>query len=369
MATKKNTSINGKEYYRLRRTIDGKVKAFYGTSKHDAERKYREYLEQLAREKYAKEQKKDTDTFGEVAEIYIENILRVSQKYANGTKARYEHGYKAHVKDTDLDKMILSRIKPIDIQMFYNRLDVSKQTLGNLNKFMVGFCKWAVLNGYCDDFMGAVEIPQKPDNKRHEGIVVWEQDEIRQILTASEMGAEPLSVPVRQAFMVRVMIYTGARISEVLSLRYSDFENGMANIERQCYAGELKPPKYNSARQIPMHEELKRTLPIHKAWHQQEMKQNGYKTDFVFTTPTGKLYQPANVRKALRKFYEENGIPYKHPHAYRATFCTQLCRCGVPLEVASALLGHKSMEVTAKHYALVKTDTKEDAISKLTYEI
>ena len=43
MATKTNSEINGKKYYRLRRTIDGKQKSFYGSSKTDAERKLKEY--------------------------------------------------------------------------------------------------------------------------------------------------------------------------------------------------------------------------------------------------------------------------------------------------------------------------------------
>ena len=366
MATKKNTSINGKEYYRIRRTIDGKVRAFYGQSKHSAERKYKEYLEQLAREKNT--QSNESALFSERAEEYIENVLLVSQKYANSTKYRYEKSYRTHIEDSDLKGLCFSMIRPIDIQMFYNRLDVSSQTIKGINKFMSAFCKWGVLNNYCDDFMSAVEIPQKEDNKRHDDIVVWSSEEIRSILSATQMPVEPCSVPVRQAFMVRVMIYTGMRISEVLSLRYSDFEDGMVNVARQYYMGELKPPKYNSVRQIPMHEELKRTLPIHKKWHQQEMKKNGYKSEYVFTTSSGKLYDPANIRTALRRLYKAHDIPYKHPHAYRATFCTQLCRCGVPLEVASSLMGHKSVEVTAKHYALVKKDTKFDAIKKLTYD-
>ena len=367
MATKKNTKINGNEYYRIRRTIDGKVKAFYGKSKLEAERKYVKYLEQLAEEKEAEKNKRDIITLGEVATLYIENILRVSKRYASGTKFFYERSYNVLVKDTDLDKMPIAKVKPIDIQVFYNRLDVSMQTLANLNKFMVGFCKWAVLNEYCDDFMTAVEMPQKKVNKHHEGIMVWEPDEIRAIMQAVD-ACVTACVPFRHGFLIYVMIYTGARISEALSLKYTNFADGMVNIERQNYLGEIKAPKYGSARQVPMHDELKRMLPIHREWHLKEMKENGYQTDFVFTTPNGKLYHPSNVRKSLRKFYEKNGIEYKHPHAYRSTFCTQLCRCGVPLEVASALLGHKSLEVTAQHYALVKQDSKEDAISKLSYD-
>ena len=52
MATKTNTSINGRDYFRIRRTIDGVQKNFYGRSKTEAERKYREYLAEVERQKY-----------------------------------------------------------------------------------------------------------------------------------------------------------------------------------------------------------------------------------------------------------------------------------------------------------------------------
>ena len=168
-------------------------------------------------------------------------------------------------------------------------------------------------------------------------------------------------------FFVKFLLYTGARISEAIALKYSDFDNDTVTISRQYYMKEMKEPKYNSVRQIPLHDELRTALATHKEWHQKDMKKNHYKTEYVFTTSSGNLYDPVNVRRALKRFCNKYGIEYKHPHAFRATFCTQLCRCGVPLEVASSLMGHKSMEVTARHYALVRSDTKRDAIDKLTY--
>ena len=157
------------------------------------------------------------------------------------------------------------------------------------------------------------------------------------------------------------------RISEAMALKYSDIENDVINVERQYVFGEIKPPKYNSCRQIPMHPELKKAFEEHKAWHEAEMIKNGYDTDYVFTTSTGKLYDHSNLRTALKRFYAKNKIPYKHPHAYRATFCTNLCRNGAPLEVTSKLMGHKSLEVTAAYYAQVRQDSKVDAINLLKF--
>ena len=368
MATKTNTTINGRSYYRIRRTIDGKVKDFYGKSKTDAERKYREYLEQIAEEKYQRKIKAVDATLGEKAEEYIENSLKVSQRYAKGTINRYIGEYERHIKGTDLADTPLKDVRPSVIQEFYNSLECSQHSIKELNKFFSGFSKWLVRNNYCDDIISAVEIPKKEDTSRHEDIIVWEDEEIRQILTAMDAPVR-LQNRHRQVFLVHLLLYTGVRISEALGLKYSDIRDGIIHIDRQYYLGELKEPKWGSRRQIPMHSDLITAFEEHKEWHEYDMEKHHYKTDFVFTTSSGNLYHQASVRKALKRFYESNDIPYKHMHAYRATFCTNMCRCGVPLEVTSKLMGHKSLEVTAAHYALVRQDSMQDAIDKLHFNI
>jgi site-specific recombinase XerD len=368
MATKTNTKINGKDYFRIRRTIDGVQKSFYGKSKGDAERKYKEYLEQISREKYEEQTAHDNATFGERAEEFAVNVLSVSQKYAKGTISAYLSAYRLHIKDSDLSKMKLKDVRASDIQKFYNELDVSMHKIKEIHKFMSAFYKWLVLNNYSVNVLVAVEIPRKEDTTRHDDIIVWEDDEIRKILDALN-ALESRQNRHRQHFMLYMLLYTGMRISEVLGLKYSDIYDGIIHVDRQYYLEEIKPPKWNSRRQIPMHHVLIEELEAHRAWHEDEMKRNGYSTDFVFTTSTGELYYQASVRKALKRFYKKYDITYKHIHAYRATFCTNLCRCGVSLEVASKLMGHKSMEVTAAHYALVKTDSLQDAINAFDYKI
>lgn len=367
MATKTNTKINGSDYFRIRRTIDGVQKSFYGKSKGDAERKYKEYLEQIAREKYERRMADDNATFGERAEEFAVNVLSVSQKYAKGTISAYLSVYRLHVKDSCLSEMKMKDVRASDIQKFYNELDVSQHKIKSIHKFMSAFYKWLVLNNYSVNVLVGVEIPRKEDTTRHDEIIVWEDDEIKKMLDALD-ALESRQNRHRQHFMLYVLLYTGMRISEVLGLKYSDIYDGIIHVERQYYLDEIKPPKWNSKRQIPMHKVLKREYETHKAWHEEEMIRNKYHSDYVFTTSTGELYYQASVRKALKRFYKRYDIPYKHIHAYRATFCTNLCRCGVPLEVASKLMGHKSMEVTAAHYALVRTDTLQDAIDAFAYK-
>ncbi len=372
MATKKNTAIKrgDKEYnyYRITRTVghewkNGKKvpvkKQFVGTSKGNAEQKYKKYLEDQAAGKLAEELEIEAikaKTFGEYAEDYTYNILPHSS-YAHGTKRRYEQSYRCHVQGTWITDMPLSEVKARTIQSFYADLDISMQSLKAAHKWMAAFYKWIQLNEYGTNMLTAVSLPDKPDNKQNNDIIVWEPEEIQAILR--------LSVHHRLHFMMLVMYYAGLRISECCGLQYSDMKDGLLSVNRQYYQGVISGPKHNSYRKIPMHPELVKALEYHRAWHEREMKRRGYKTEYVFTSENGNLLEYGNVRRSLMRFYKRNEIPEKKPHAYRATFCTELCRAGVPLEVASKLMGHKSVEVTAKHYALVKKDVQIEAINKL----
>lgn len=372
MATKTNTTIRSKtgkeyKYSRITRTVeewkDGKFITrkiqFTGTSKSNAEKKFKDYQNEqyrLQHEYKEQIQAEKNKTFGELAEDYTYNIL-ANSSYAHGTKRRYEQSYRVHVKDSWLSSIPISEVKARTIQDFYTALNVSQQNLKSINKWMSAFYKWLVLNEYSGDVLSAVSLPDKFDNKKHDGIIVWEPEEIKAILT--------LSCSHRLRFMMFIMNYAGLRISECLGLKYGDLKNGFVSVDRQYYQGELSPPKYNSYRKIPIHPELQNAFEIHKDRFFAEAKQKGYETDFIFTSASGKLLEYGNARRSLERFYKRNGITPKNPHVYRATFCTELCRHGVPLEVASKLMGHKSVEVTAKHYALVKQDVQIEAINKL----
>lgn len=366
MATKTNTEINGRKYYRITRTIghkmqDGKKvpikKQFMGTSKGDAEKKYDNYLKEQARIKYEGEQSMDIATFNSRAKEYIDNVLKVSTKYSEGTKQLYAGTYNNHIKGSWLDDMRVKDIKAATIQKFYNEKAVSKSTLKRINKFMSALYKWMVLNEYASNVLVGVEMPEKEDTKKSDEIVVWDDAALHYLVSQN--------FDFRADFLIKLMSYSGMRIGECLGLKYEDIWDSTIHVTRQYNLGSIKPPKYNSKRDIPMHFDLLVAYARHKAKHEDEMRKCGYHSEYVFTTKNGTLYDVHDLRRAFERFYKKHDIEYKNFHVYRATFCTNLCKAGVPLEVASSLLGHKSLEVTAAHYALIHKETKKSAIDKL----
>lgn len=366
MATKTNTQINGQKYFRITKTIgheviDGETKPikkqFYGTSKTQAEKKYQEWL--LDQERLNDHTVDSSKPLGSVIEYYIDNVLLPSAKYAEATKERYVGSYNRFKAkgSTLILQMPIQNVMASDWQIAYNRYDTKQSSLNSLNSMLKGFYKWAVMNRYCTDVIAPVEMPKKEKAVRSDEVIVWTDEQLAQI--------DQITQGNRIRLMVFIGRYAGLRISEVLGLKYSDLTGDLIKVRRQDYRGEIKAPKYNSVREIPMHPRVKEELELHRQWHEAEMKQRGYKTDYVFTTNLGTHYDDSGIRKRFRNLFKDHDLPVYPFHTFRHTFCTNLCKAGVPIQVASKLMGHKSIEVTAQFYTLVGGDEKLNAIKLL----
>lgn len=348
MGVKTNTKIekNGKEYnyFRITRTIgyenDKPIKKqFVGSSKKEAEAKYKQFLE-------GKKEKSmySPRTLGELADYYVENILSVNSKYSLGTRNLYKGAYRSHVRPDSISEIPIREISGYEIQKFYNSLNINESAFKTLHKFMKGFVTWANINSYCDDLLKGVIIPQKKTSKNNE-IVVWTDEELERILTSEpKYKLHPL---------ILFATYTGMRISELIGLRWENINNNTIIVSEQIYRGVADTPKGNKTRVIPLHAKLK------------EYVTNNRSTGLVFTNINGMPLDYRVTTRSLERFYKRNNIPNKKFHTYRATFCTNLCRNGVPIQVASRIMGHSSIEVTAKYYTNINLDEMLEAISKI----
>lgn len=345
MAQQTNYEINGNKYYRIKRVVghkaDGKPihKYFYGINKKDALCKYDKWKEH----KDAKFVDADVP-LQELADYYVENILAVNSRYTQSTIDIYTHAYNKYVRST-FDPLV-SEISPMVIQKYYNSLNVSRSTMYAVHKFLRGLFKWLEQNNYCPDYTRSVIIPDRPANKKADSIIVWTEDEIQTMFENLDK--------CNLRFMVVLALYTGMRIGELQGLKYDDFRDDYVLIGRQHQNGSFVPTKGKESRVVPIHDVVRRELELHP-----------HTSDYVFVTSSGNIIDARNIRRSLKRFYDNIGIPCKKFHAFRATFCTELCKAGVPIQTASKLMGHKSVDVTAKYYASVSIDEKKTAIDHL----
>jgi len=383
MAKKTNCVINGKAYYRLTKTIGHKLndngkevpvrKPFYGESKADAERKYEEFL---AKQNAGLETR--TQYFGVLADSWIKEFFVNDGSLKDSTKARYIAAWNRSVRPLDLYHLAMNKVTAKTLQAAYNDLQACGTPISEIktiHKLMRKFYRYVDFEGLGRDITSSLTLPKEKVNGADENISVWSDEEIRKIFN----GFKKADNRFRHRLLIVLAYYTGCRKSELLALKYDDItkdgvritkqiaeiSDGMENNKMKTKLAVTDPKTKKSVRTIPVDPIVLEELQIHKKWHRAEQVKNGYRTEYIFTTDSGNFYDPKNLDRALERFYKKIGVEPKTMHTYRHTYASNLCRFGVPIQTASVLLGHDSIETTARFYVNVAEDSKRDAAMKL----
>ena len=369
MARKTNCVINGKEYYRIVRKVGmrpGKYgiwvddrKAFYGSCKKEAEEKYREYME------HNKNGQSADVCLGELIDDWVENVFKGCE-LADSTKALYLSAYNRVLRPSHIAGIKAADVTPMDLQKLYNTSDTSYGTKKALHNFLVRFYKYAELNGLCRNITTCLTVPGKPKNKDNfSGVTVWDDDSLKRLIKALKND--------RLRMLVVLAVNTGARFSELIALSYDDIHGNMLYINKQMSeiasmdGGEAIPhiiptKTANSNRIIPLSEPVLKEIERHREWQQKDMEENGYQTNYLFTTKNGTFYYKRNVRRSILRTCKRAGIDPQTFHSFRHTFGTNLSRTGVQIEDTSKLLGHADITTTSRYYVNVDAQKKLEAV-------
>lgn len=181
----------------------------------------------------------------------------------------------------------------------------------------------------------------------------------------------------RAGLWVLTLLYTGMRPGETAALMWSDVDFVRNEIHvhaaRESGTGAIKPPKTPAGiRDIPIHAEL---LPkLHSA--------QGEPFSPVFPTQSGNRQNGDSLRRLWQGFRRALDIHmgarvYRNkivesvvandltPYCLRHTFCTDLQRAGVPINVAKELMGHADIQTTANIYTHRDQNTLHGCMARL----
>ena len=165
---------------------------------------------------------------------------------------------------------------------------------------------------------------------------------------------------------------TGARYYELTHVRWADLDLAGLTITLR---GETT--KNSKTRVLPLRaavlEELLALRPIHERGLGRQL--TGH--DPVFRSPPGEAW-PRSSRNALRVLWrvlERAGIERKDSegrvidiHALRHSCATRLARAGVPITFTQKLLGHSTIELTARYYTHVEVNDLRVALERVGVE-
>lgn len=154
----------------------------------------------------------------------------------------------------------------------------------------------------------------------------------------------------RDYIITKLLVSTGARIGETLSLTDDDIDwkNGLLIFKNTKNKKEKVGYLTNK-----MSYELRRWINFREKYSQ-------YPNEWLFPTNRGTQLQVTSYGASLRRAGERAGIPNVHAHRLRATFAIEYLRNGGSIYVLSRLLDHSSVETTKIYLNISEQELRKE---------
>ncbi len=304
-------------------------------------------------------------------EVYMKHTLKQS------TYLSYESYIRVHFKPV-LGNQLLRDITPRLLQQFYNHKaeseHLSPKTIVNLNLFLHKVLSFAVNEGYLQTNPAAA-INLSRGNKPQ--IEILTRDEQLLLMRASYGH--------RYGVFVRLVLFTGLRLGELLGLRWEDLDFAAGNLHVRRTLSRLNkmerpapgrgntteivvqlPKSQNSIRSVPL---LPGVIADLQGWAEVQRQDQliagkGYvSSGYLVTNPSGGFVEPRTFKDYYNQILELAGLRHFSFHALRHTFASRALEQGMDAKTLSMILGHYSVSFTLDTYTHVLDEHKHQGIA------
>jgi integrase len=249
----------------------------------------------------------------------------------------------------------LAQIDPEMIARFIRKLDergLSSSTISNYLLPLSGTFAFATRRGLVSvNPCALLTSDDRPEKRERRRAYEWTDDEIDALIKSSEQIARRRVSQYDYSPLIRVAIFTGLRLGELLGLQWQDicFDECVLHVRRQyTRTGELAEPKTPKAlRRVPLSADMAALLKRHKLKSPHSLDE-----EFVFGSNTG---GPLSHRNVQRRGFEaaRDHAALSHAlsfHDLRHAFASLAAHRGVPEGVLSEVMGHTHVGITQKVY-------------------
>lgn len=153
---------------------------------------------------------------------------------------------------------------------------------------------------------------------------------------------------MKYVVMVKTLLYTGVRVSELVNIKLSDID--LDNCQIRVNHG-----KGDKDRIVPFPTTFMEVLALHMATTKKE------KATYLFESNWKKAYSDRGIRKILQKYTEEAGIEHSiSPHKLRHFLFTWMKKKGVDDALIQPYSGHESRKSLEIYSKLSLNDCQEE---------
>lgn len=367
-------------------THNGRSKPFQVQITVDGKRKsggYFESHEEAAAALRALTSSVDQGTYIEPQKMKISEWMNIwLQDYcghvAHGTLILYKGYSKNHIIP-GLGKVQLCKLTPHQVQHFINTLkykgkkadkEMSYKTRKNVHGCLSAALEKAVEIKYIKDNPATgCSIPRDDDAETSEEVNPFTSEELEAFLKGIE-GAEYQDI-------YTFALNTGMRLSEILGLRWSRFDEKKAKIKIDCQLtmirakGEkrtLAPTKNKKTRSFKVASSVVALVKLQKGKQAANKLKAGENwkaeiDDLIFTDPYGHTIPHASVEHEFAVICQAAGITGHRFHDLRHTFATLALQHHADVKTLSEALGHYSVAFTLDVYGHVSEEMSDNFAS------
>ena len=155
---------------------------------------------------------------------------------------------------------------------------------------------------------------------------------------------------LRDAAIVKLILYAGLRVGEIIQLRMSDII-----LDERKGSVIVREGKGTKRREIPLNAKARKAILDYLRVRPE------VESEYLFLGQRNEAIQSKTVQRAVGRFTETTDIT---PHSLRHTFAKSLIDSGVSLDKVATLLGHSNLNTT-RIYTTPGVQDLEDAIGNL----
>ncbi|TXH56795.1 MAG: site-specific integrase [Desulfurellales bacterium] len=294
----------------------------------------------------------------ELTRHYLSRWLKTTDKgRAPSTSLNYR--YAMDRMSEHLGDYPLGKVTPLHVQEAVNALlkEYAANTVihdfGRLKQAMRQAVKWKLIpENPCE----GVTLPKATYKK----VETWSAAQMQAFLDARASARDP------RLTIWHVFLGTGARIGEVLALRWSDVDlaEGSVSITRTVTRRQGPTKKVETyikdstkteagRREVPIEDDVVAALRRHRTAQREVYLKRGKRWDdsvLVFQNRRGTILNVGDVGEALKEAIAASSLPQLTPHGLRSTHATVAIEEGADVKTVSQRLGHSTVVMTLNRY-------------------
>ena len=192
---------------------------------------------------------------------------------------------------------------------------------------------------------------EKPEVK---SFSLSEQDQLKKYL--EKLDKENDFISQRNALLIKILLYTGARISEILNIKWTDLSEIDGGADGLVYAVLLKGKGNKERYTYLLYDEFQDNIEF--------LEKHAKHKEFLISSTQGGQWSRSMVWLTVKEQLAKAGLAKSGLHIFRHTCARNLVRQNVNLSTIKEVLGHSNISMTAEFYAKSNEDSKLKALAQ-----